>query len=143
VFLNANENKSYRFAVLEAKKLDKTLSEYVPQAVAELYAIARQLKCSIHHLNRAQLMLFDRCQHLRGGLSNGLEWIFILVSVNQHDDGATYQLTRKLVIDTVRDGIFRKVHGQGPDEISGILAHWVSSQFAYLPTSFRQDVAQL
>ena len=80
-------------------------------------------------VSRCQLMSIDHCL-----------WFCLNMPMPNHDRN---QLTRKLVIDTVRDGIFSKVHGRGPDEISGILAHWVSSQFTYLPISFRQDVAQL
>ncbi|PPQ82498.1 hypothetical protein CVT26_012952 [Gymnopilus dilepis] len=61
--------------VNEAKKFDVPLEDFIPQTVAEMYACAKALDKSV----------------VRGALTNGNYWIFIIVRLK--GDGATYHKT--------------------------------------------------
>lgn len=61
------------FFVAEGKSGE--LTRYIPQAVAEIYACAKNLQKDI----------------LRGALTNGREWIFLIVFCKKDGDGATYK----------------------------------------------------
>ena len=65
------------------------------------------------------VILYLRKKVLRGALTNGHEWIFLILQLN--DDGASYKYSQKVQLTA---------HGSQsvyqPDLIAGILAYWVS-----------------
>ncbi|KAJ2919592.1 hypothetical protein MD484_g805, partial [Candolleomyces efflorescens] len=86
------------------------LSQQVPQAVAELYTSAKYLTKRIS----------------RGALTNGHEWIFIILYLNEDGVGigGTYAASPPIKIQVSESYPFR-VLSPGPDIVAGILAYWV------------------
>ena len=74
------------------------------------------------------ILFYLRKKILRGALTNGRDWIFILVTFNDNFDGATYKQS-----DVVSIIHYEGSDGQivipspRPDLIAAILLHWVSS----------------
>jgi hypothetical protein len=103
------------FFVTEAKVLD--LSAHVPQAIAEMYACGKHLQKKI----------------LRGALTNGHDWIFLLLKFNNDDDGASYSQS-----DVIQMYVTRSrndppvVRHPEPDMIAAILLHWIRNSFVDL-----------
>ena len=60
----------------------------------------------------------------RGAISNGHEWGFILVKLNENGRGGGYKSSPEIGIDFERDHPHR-VMNRGPDIVAGVLAHWV------------------
>ncbi|KAJ7679039.1 hypothetical protein DFH06DRAFT_1290834 [Mycena polygramma] len=94
------------FIVVEAKKFPEGngyLAEHLPQACAEIYALAKTFQQNI----------------LRGALSNGQEWIFIILKCNDNGEGAVYQDSRTFKMFPPADGL------GGADLIAAILLSWM------------------
>ncbi|KAF5381638.1 hypothetical protein D9615_005460 [Tricholomella constricta] len=103
------------FFVIQAKLNNP--SHHVPHAVAEIYACGKFLQKKI----------------LRGALTNGRDWIFILVTFNDNFDGATYKQSDVISIIHNEDSDGKIViPGPRPDLIAAILLHWVENSFADL-----------
>ena len=63
---------------------------------------------------------------MRGTLTNGYEWLFIVVSVNPDGRGASYMISTRSYSAAPQDiGGDTVVHGDQTDMIAGILASWV------------------
>ena len=65
---------------------------------------------------------------LRGTLTNGLEWIFLILYLKP-DGGALYQESQPVRIIQCADSLgmdIPDVYRPGPDLVAGILSHWVS-----------------
>ncbi|KAF8332431.1 hypothetical protein F5887DRAFT_996797 [Amanita rubescens] len=91
------------FFVIEAKLSDP--SDHVPQAVCEMYACGKLLQKKV----------------LRGALTNGRDWIFLLVQLDDNYDGASYKQSSVVQLTTFGgQPVFQ------PDLIAGILAYWAS-----------------
>jgi hypothetical protein len=58
---------------------------------------------------------------LRGALTNGRDWIFLLIKLNDDYHGASYQQSSMVQLTTIG-----RVVTPEPDLIAGILAYWVS-----------------
>ncbi|KAF8910800.1 hypothetical protein CPB85DRAFT_667932 [Mucidula mucida] len=92
--------------VVEAIVMSTILSGFIPQAVGQLYASAIKLGQ----------------RHIRGALTNGVEWIFIILSVNEDGIGASYRtsvairFTLKFALD---------IEPPMPDVIAGMLTYWL------------------
>jgi len=73
------------------------------------------------------LLLCLRKKVLRGALTNGRDWIFLLIKFNNDYDGAFYMQSEVLQFQTVKnfDGKL-VIPGPWPDLIAAILSHWVS-----------------
>ena len=71
--------------------------------------------------------LYLRKKVLRGALTNGHNWIFLLIKLNDDYDGASYQQSSVIQLRTAES-----LSGQlavtepWPDLIAAILLHWVS-----------------
>ncbi|KAF8067907.1 hypothetical protein FPV67DRAFT_1416207 [Lyophyllum atratum] len=108
------------FFVVEAKvgvKLLVDISDHVPQAVSELYACGRFLRTKV----------------LRGALTDGHSWVFLLMKFNENFDGAVYQETKTVRFTTTElsDGKI-VINKPWPDVIAAILSHWIENSFADL-----------
>ncbi|KAG6829096.1 hypothetical protein H0H92_005709 [Tricholoma furcatifolium] len=101
------------FFVTEAG--EGALGKQIPQTVCQLYASAKQLRCR-------------RRKTVRGALTNGRQWIFLILSLNDDRNGGgswwqTY-LQEYYPSTQHRDFDSRPVFDE-PDIIAGILSHWV------------------
>lgn len=66
---------------------------------------------------------------MRGTLTNGYEWLFIVVSFNPGGRGASYMTSIRSYSAAPQEiGGDTVVHGDQADMIAGILASWVSCQ---------------
>ncbi|KAI0248035.1 hypothetical protein BJV78DRAFT_849657 [Lactifluus subvellereus] len=98
------------FFVIEAKLLNPW--EHVPQAVCEMYACGKLLHKKV----------------LRGALTNGRDWIFLLIKLNDDYDGASYK--QSVVVEP---GTTKNLDGQPvilepwPDLIATSLSHWIEN----------------
>ncbi len=73
------------------------------------------------------MLLYLRKKVLRGVLTNGHKWIFLLIKLNNDYDGASYQQSSVVQLYTTKDpnGLL-VIHEPWPDLIAAILSHWVS-----------------
>ncbi|TDL20240.1 hypothetical protein BD410DRAFT_791357 [Rickenella mellea] len=92
-------------------------SHDLPQAVCRMYACGKLLQKKV----------------VRGGLTNGHDWIFVLVTLNDNYDGATFRWSPVVQFDIEKslDGVL-KVHHPWPDVIAAILLHWTENGFSDL-----------
>jgi len=114
--IKRNMGDSTGLFVVEAKLHD--LADHVPQAVAKLFACAK-------HLDK---------QVVRGALTNGREWIFLLVKLNDDRNGASFMRSEIIQLEMQREGL-RGPHLMTrpfPDLIAGILSHWIQNSFVEL-----------
>ena len=113
--------------VTEAKQEGVSLAQHVAQAVAEMYASAKYLMYDLGFL----LMLFTnvephltRKRNLRGALTNGHEWTFLILYLNEDGNGGTYSESPTIKIQVSNSYPYR-VLSPGPDIVAGILTYWV------------------
>jgi len=100
------------FFVTEAKSNLVALGEQIPQAIGEMYACLNRLKQ----------------RSLRGALSNGQEWIFIILVLNSNGDGARYKHFSPLKAGLPQIG------DTWPNLVTGILSHWIEHSFTNIGT---------
>jgi hypothetical protein len=63
---------------------------------------------------------------LRGALTNGRDWIFLLINLNDDYDGALYKQSDMVQLRTMKSLDGRLViPAPWPDLIAAILSHWV------------------
>jgi len=77
--------------------------------------------------------IYLRKKVLRGALTNGRDWIFLLLNLNDDYDGAFYKQSDMVQLRTMKslDGRL-VVPGPWPDLIAAILSHWVSLMLIYV-----------
>jgi len=98
------------FFVVEAKDRDVKLDDHVPQVLTQLYAAATKLKKI----------------HIRGTLTNGYEWLFLVLNVNSNGKGASYRISdRSYSAAPQETGVNMVIPDMPPDMIAGILASWI------------------
>lgn len=98
--------------VTEAKQHGVPLAQHIAQAVAGMYASAKYLGKGI----------------IRGALTNGHDWIFLILYLNKDGDGGTYAESPTIKIQ-VSDTFPYHVISPGPDIVAGILAYWMEHSF--------------
>ncbi|KAF8175555.1 hypothetical protein BJ912DRAFT_1024462 [Pholiota molesta] len=93
--------------VSEAKDVRVELTKHIPQTIAEMLACARRTKKKI----------------VRGVLTDGREWVFLILTLRDDDGTATYVRSNEINIS----GGFttRETSKVGVSLISAILAHWI------------------
>lgn len=93
------------------------LSNYIVQAICEMHACGKYLQKKI----------------IRGALTNGREWIFILIKFNDNYDGASHQRSNIVKFDIVSDSDGQlEIPGSWHDTIAAILSQWIQNSFADL-----------
>lgn len=98
-----------------AVKKDRVL-EHFPQAICQLYSKGKQLALTNHSRNDT----------IRGVLTNGCEWIFIILSFNKDGIGASYKASSPVLYSTlcpIQGDVTPQQHWL--DVIAGILLEWV------------------
>jgi len=88
-----------------------TLNEHLPQVIGEMYACAKDLEIDT----------------LRGALTTGNIWIFIIIVLNHDGNGATYRWSSPIKFQC---GITSEIVKPWPDVLTGILLHWIENSFA-------------
>jgi hypothetical protein len=72
------------------------------------------------------MILLGRKSHIRGALTNGYEWLFLVLSVNPNGKGATYRISDRSYSAAPQEaGVDMVIPELSPDMIAGILASWV------------------
>ncbi|KAF9023498.1 hypothetical protein BDZ89DRAFT_1069869 [Hymenopellis radicata] len=101
------------FFVVEAKPTDARprLMDHISQAVSELYACATLL----HQ------------KFLRGALTNGHDWVFIIVRLNEDAPGGRFKRSGSLTLRLDKEG--RAVTKYSADRIAAILSYWIEHSF--------------
>ena len=61
---------------------------------------------------------------IRGVISDGYQWVFIILHLNENGKGGGYWITDEMPIGSGYDHLER-IESPKPDVIAGILAHWV------------------
>ncbi|KAG1800027.1 hypothetical protein EV424DRAFT_1438853 [Suillus variegatus] len=108
-------NMPRSFFVMDAKLCNP--SDDVPQAVCKMFAYGK----------------FFEQKVIRGALVNGSDWIFILMTLNDNYDGASYKQSVALSMDPYHTPNHQLVNPElWPDLIAAILAHWIENSFADL-----------
>ncbi|KAF9643708.1 hypothetical protein BDM02DRAFT_1362680 [Thelephora ganbajun] len=100
------------FFVAEAKRGGAPLTKHIAQVVAEMYASAKYLKEGI----------------IRGALTDGHNWIFLILYLNEDGIGGTYMQSPPIKMQA-SDNYPYYVLSPGPDIVAGILAHWMERSF--------------
>ena len=73
------------------------------------------------------MVLYLRKKILRGALTNGRDWIFLLIKFNDDYDGASYKQSVLIQLESARSLNGQVVISEPwPDLIAAILSHWVS-----------------
>ncbi|KAH8996836.1 hypothetical protein EDB92DRAFT_2036180 [Lactarius akahatsu] len=105
------------FFIIEAKDFWSETLDHVHQAVCGLYACGQLLQKKI----------------LCGALTNGHDWVFLLVKLNDDYDGASYQQSPMIQLQITR-GVDNQlvIHEPWPDLIAGILSYWITNSSADL-----------
>jgi len=85
-----------------------------------MYTSATQDKCVglVIHLRFSQDS--SRKQVIRGAVTNGAEWTFIILNLDENGKGGEYRISRPLVIESDSEPF-----GPGRAVLLAILTHWV------------------
>ena len=120
--------------VVEAKDRGLQLDDHVPQVLTQLYATATKLKCGFHllfHILQSQWL--GRKTHIRGALTNGYEWLFLILNINSNGKGGSYRISDRSYSAAPQEaGINMVIPDMPPDMIAGILASWVCHQLLWM-----------
>ena len=122
------------FFVAGAKPGD--LRGHIPQAVAEMYGCAKLLKY-VPGLWPRPPLISPRKVFLRGALTNGHHWIFLILHLNPGGAGGTFRRSVELGLPVIAELAGRplEVVKSFADLIVGVLSFWVRlflSQLVYL-----------
>ncbi|TDL13135.1 hypothetical protein BD410DRAFT_797701 [Rickenella mellea] len=103
------------FFVIEAA-LD-ILSDDLPQAVSRMFTCGKLLQKNI----------------VRGALTNGHDWVFVHIELDDDWDGASYKWSPVVRLN-VTESLDRvlEIRQPWPDLIAAILSHWVENGFSDL-----------
>ncbi|KAL1940913.1 hypothetical protein VTO73DRAFT_7549 [Trametes versicolor] len=94
--------------VAEAKGVSHMLGTHVPQAVVEMQACASRLKST----------------YIRGALTNGTSWIFLLLELDTSFLGGRYWESARQDVVIQSSGDRRWVDKESVDRMAALLAHW-------------------
>ena len=61
---------------------------------------------------------------IRGVISDGYQWVFIILHLNENGKGGGYWITDETPIGSAYDYL-ECIESPKPDIVAGILAHWV------------------
>jgi len=101
--------------VIEAKSKVVKPHDCLPQFLAQLYAFEKQLKTT----------------YMRSELTNGYEWLFIILTINSDDKWGSYRISSRLYSAALQDGGGDAVVPNTlPNILGGILATGPGSNIA-------------
>lgn len=116
--------------VAEAKGPNQMLESHVPQAICEMYACAKYLKWVKFRSVPDLLSIFFSKMIIRGALTNGHKWIFLILKLNEDGNGGIYFPSDDI---SIMLGVNRGVSQQGSSLIAAIITHWVGLAFKCNP----------
>ena len=67
---------------------------------------------------------------VRGALSDGYEWIFIILHLNENGKGGEHKMSREIRFKLNNDAPVH-IEDLDPDIVAGILAHWVRHRLLF------------
>ncbi|KAH9002734.1 hypothetical protein EDB86DRAFT_3040806 [Lactarius hatsudake] len=102
------------FFIAEAKIEPFNLKEQLPQVIGEMYACAKHLEIGA----------------LRGALTNGHSWIFVLIVLNSDGNGAKYRYSTPIGFQWGIGDMPPQIEKPWPDVLAGILLYWIEYSFA-------------
>ncbi|KAH9080448.1 hypothetical protein EDB83DRAFT_2339451 [Lactarius deliciosus] len=108
------------FFITEVKVISLTPGEHISQAIGEMYSCLERMVQGT----------------LRGALTNGLEWIFLVVVRNPDGNGAKYKRSVPVMFDPPQIG------DMWPDLVAGILSHWVENSSTHTESDDWFEVPQ-
>jgi hypothetical protein len=111
------------FFVAEAKPYGLRLEEHRWQALAEMYGCAKSLKCVPGLWLSSPLTPPPSKDVLRGALTNGLQWMFLILKLNP-GIGGTFKYSGEPL--GLYPELEKNVFEGSADRIAGILSFWVS-----------------
>lgn len=114
--------------VIEVEPFSIGLYQFVSQAVGEIYAQAKALELapSSHSVYVPNQSSNHRKNVIRGALTAGENWLFIVLVMNPDGDGATYRWSEQITVVSETPPGFKTVTSPWPDIITAILVDWVS-----------------
>jgi hypothetical protein len=126
--------KEYNHAlfVSEPKSRDVSLEMNVPQAIYEIYACGKELGSVVIYCFNIFLPHENSCRKtiIRGALSDGPNWIFVILKINSDGNGAKYAVSHQIpLIGTGREMVPSRYTCT---LISGIISYWASGIFSTL-----------
>lgn len=92
------------------------LCDHIPRALCQLYVCGKQLGRDV----------------IRGVITNGYEWMFIILSVDKDGERASYKFSATIQYNVSYDPSVRlkvNIHEPWPDILAGTLAHWAENCF--------------
>ena len=116
-----NKLAAQAFCVTEAKGPDQRLESHIPQALAELYACAKHQEWASSFITSHHSKKSFRKRIIRGALTNGHEWIFFILKLDEGGNGGKY--SQSTVINLMRGE--SEVSHEGSSLIAAIIADWV------------------
>ncbi|KAF8075258.1 hypothetical protein FPV67DRAFT_1476688 [Lyophyllum atratum] len=104
------------FFVLEAKFTN--IAQHVPQAICEMYACGKYLQKNV----------------VRGALTSGRQWMFLILNINDDFGGATYKQSAVISFTSTNmpNGQRTLVSPLWPNYIAATLLHWIQNGFTDL-----------
>lgn len=118
--------KNHTLFVLEAKARDMSLQDHVPQAVCEMYACAKTLRSVVCIVRLSLSHKILRKDVIRGALTDGQDWIFIILKMKPHGDGGVYAQSEELYLVVKLIPNRKEISRTMCSVIAGIIAHWAS-----------------
>ncbi|KAJ3517105.1 hypothetical protein NLJ89_g722 [Agrocybe chaxingu] len=107
------EESDLALFVAEAKEVGVPLGHQVPQALGQMYACAAALKKSI----------------IRGALTDGRTWIFLLLKSNADEPGVTYHVSHEVSIVGAGPHLRPQVDPKACAIVAAIVAYWIEHSF--------------
>ena len=110
------------FFVMETNSDSLQLTGHLPQAISEIHIRAKSLKCGpfLVLVFFSNPLPYPRKNILRGALTDGHAWIFIILVLNSDGNGAKYRSSLPIYVGRPQ------VIKPWPDVVAAILSHWVS-----------------
>ncbi|KAN0131993.1 hypothetical protein V8E53_010273 [Lactarius tabidus] len=117
LFTVLNIHKPSTFFIIEAKDPSGHIPSQVHQAVYQMFMCGKFLQNKV----------------VRGALTNGHDWIFLLIKLNDNYEGASYKQSDMIHLEVMKNPDFHLVIPKPwPDLISAILLHWIGNSFVDL-----------
>lgn len=103
------------------------ITDDIPQVIAEMHARAKLLKYgAIHITNELYLLKSHRQIVFQGALTDGFQWVFVILYLNNDGSGATYRYSGIIDVYYKFPQLGHGFPGEhGPDVIAGMVLYWV------------------
>jgi len=107
-----------------AKAKYQEISHHLPRIVTKMYAVATQHKFVFYFGGVRFSQDVFRKKVIRGVISDGHRWVFLILLLNKNCKGGVYWVTPEVPIGS-GCGPSERIEAPEPDILAGILAHWV------------------